>query len=152
MDVSYINPFIIATNSCFKTMIATELHAEQPLLKRTPFPTYDISGVIGLSGDAQGSISLSFPEVDAINFVKKMLGNIEKINEDEMVDGIGEIVNIIAGNAKQYLTKFNLSISLPSVIIGKRHTLAGQSGSPTIVVPFSSDYGKFIMEVSLKTK
>jgi chemotaxis protein CheX len=152
MDVSYINPFIIATNSCFKTMMSVEIRAEQPLLKRMPFPTYDISGVIGLSGEAQGSISLSFPEIDAIVFVKRMLGDIEKINEDEMSDGIGEIVNIIAGNAKQYLTKFNLSISLPSVIIGKRHTLAGQSGSPTIVVPFSSDLGKFIMEVSLKTK
>ena len=152
MDVSYINPFIIATNSCFKTMMTIEIHAEQPILKRMPFPTYDISGVIGLSGDAQGSISLSFPEPDAINFVKKMLGGAEHLSEDEMTDGIGEIVNIIAGNAKQYLTKYNLSISLPSVIIGKRHTLAGQSGSPTIVVPFSSDQGKFIMEVSLKTK
>jgi chemotaxis protein CheX len=133
-------------------MMSVEIHPEQPLLKRMPFPTYDISGVIGLSGDAQGSISLSFPETDAIRFVRKMLGDIEKIDEDEMTDGIGEIVNIIAGNAKQYLTKFNLSISLPSVIIGKKHTLAGQSGSPTIVVPFSSDLGKFIMEVSLKTK
>ena len=81
-----------------------------------------------------------------------LLGNPPVLNEDEMVDGIGEIVNIIAGNAKQHLTNFNLSISLPNVIIGKKHTLAGQSGSPTIVVPFSGDHGKFAMEVSLKTR
>ena len=111
----------------------------------------DISGVIGLSGDAQGSISLSFPLADAKTFVKLMLGNPPTLNEEEMADGIGEIVNIIAGNAKQHLTNFNLSISLPNVIIGKKHTLAGQSGSPTIVVPFSGDQGKFAMEVSLKT-
>jgi chemotaxis protein CheX len=152
MDVSYINPFIIATNTCFTTMMSIEIHAEAPSLKRHPYPTYDISGVIGLSGDAQGSISLSFPRADAESFVKLMLGSPAMVSEPEMIDGIGEIVNIIAGNAKQHLTNFNLSISLPNVIIGKKHTLAGQSGSPTIVVPYSSDSGKFAMEVSLKTR
>lgn len=151
MNVSYINPFILATKSCFTTMVATEVHPETPSLKTHPYPTYDISGVIGLSGTAQGSISLSFPRVDAENFVKLMLGGITSLSEDEMVDGIGEIVNIIAGNAKQHLTNFDLSISLPNVIIGKKHTLSGQSGSPTIVVPFSGNNGKFAMEVSLKT-
>jgi chemotaxis protein CheX len=152
MDVSYINPFIIATKTCFSTMMSIDIHSENPSLKRHPYPTYDISGVIGLSGNAQGSISLSFPRTDAENFVKMMLSNTPTLSEEEMTDGIGEIVNIIAGNAKQHLTNFDLSISLPNVIIGKRHTLAGQSGSPTIVVPFSSDGGKFAMEVSLKTR
>jgi len=84
--------------------------------------------------------------------VKKMLGDISSVSEDDVIDGVGEIVNIIAGNAKAYLTKYDLSISLPNVIIGDNHTLAGQSGSPTIVVPFISGELNFIMEVSLKTK
>jgi len=152
MDVSYINPFIIATDHCFKTMMSLSIKPENPFVKKYPLPAYDISGVIGLSGEAQGSISLSFIRADATTFVKKMLGNPDSISDDEMIDGVGEIVNIIAGYAKQYLTNFNLSISLPSVIIGPKHTLAGQSGSPTIVVPFKSDLGTFVMEVSLKTK
>ena len=152
MDVAYINPFIIATQTCFTTMMSTDVHPGTPSLKTHPYPSYDISGVIGLSGDAQGSISLSFPKDDAENFVKLMLSNPPMLNEEELSDGIGEIVNIIAGNAKQHLTNFNLSISLPNVIIGKKHILAGQSGSPTIVVPFSGEQGKFAMEVSLKTR
>ena len=152
MDVSYINSFIIATDNCFKKLMASEIHPEQPSLKRHPYPTYDISGVIGLSGEAQGSISLSFPRAVAEKFIKAMLGNPDTLDEDELADGIGEIANIVAGNAKKYLTKFNLSISLPNVIIGKKHTLAGQSGSPTIMVPFSSKHGGFVMEVSLKTR
>lgn len=152
MDVSYINPFIVETQHCYKTMMMTEIRPEQPSLKSHPYPMYDISGVIGLSGDAQGSISLSFPQDVAIRTVKKMLGDPETISEEDMTDGIGEIANIVAGNAKKHLTKFDLSISLPNVIIGKNHSLAGQSGSPTIVVPFTCDLGNFIMEVSLKTK
>ena len=152
MDVSYINPFIIETQNCFATMMGIKVHPDAPALKRFPYPTHDISSVIGLSGNAQGSISLSFPHNDAHEFVKAMLGNPENIKEDEMIDGIGEIANIIAGNVKRHLSKFNLSISLPNVIIGKKHTLASQSGSPTIMVPFNCDRGKFVMEVSLKTK
>lgn len=152
MDVSYINPFIVETQHCYKTMMQTEIRPEAPSLKSHPYPMYDISGVIGLSGDAAGSISLSFPQDVAIRTVKTMLGNPETISEEDMTDGIGEIANIVAGNAKKHLTKFDLSISLPNVIIGKNHILAGQSGSPTIVVPFICDLGNFIMEVSLKTK
>lgn len=152
MDVSLINPFIIATDNCFSTMMQLKVKPEMPLLKKYPYPMYDISGVIGLSGEAQGSISLSFSRQNAVAYVKNMLGNPPALSEDEVIDGVGEIVNIIAGNAKVYLTKFNLSISLPNVIIGDNHTLAGQSGCPTIVVPFSCEAGNFTMEVSLKTK
>jgi chemotaxis protein CheX len=74
-----------------------------------------------------------------------------KIIGPEVADAIGEIANIIAGNAKQHLTQYNLSISLPKVIMGKDHKVASQRGVPTIVVPFQSTLGEFAMEVSLKT-
>ena len=152
MDVSFINPFIIETQSCFSTMMGIDVHPGVPALKKFPYPSHDISSVIGLSGDAQGSISLSFPTDDAHIFVKAMLGNPEVIDEEEMTDGIGEIANIIAGNVKRHFATINLSISLPNIIIGKKHTLSGQSGMPTIMVPFNSEKGRFVMEVSLKTK
>jgi chemotaxis protein CheX len=152
MDVSYVNPFVTATMQCFKTMINLDVTPQKPSLKAEPFPTYDISGVIGLSGEAQGSISLSFPNDVAVKVISTLLGC--QINErsPELNDGIGEIANIVAGNAKRGLSKYNLSISLPNVIIGRGHTVAGQSGSPTIIVPFSSNIGLFAMEVALKTK
>jgi chemotaxis protein CheX len=75
-----------------------------------------------------------------------------KETDPDLPDGIGEIANIIAGNAKKGLSRFNLSISLPNVIIGSDHTLSGVEGVPTILVPFSSGSGDFIMEISLKSK
>lgn len=152
MDVSYINPFITATIECFQTMLSIKTEPMAPKLKKEPYPAYDISGVIGLSGEAQGSISLSFPNDVAIKFVGKMLGVQVSEKSPDLIDAIGEFANIIAGNAKKDLSKFNLSISLPNVIIGKAHVLAGQSGASTIVVPFTSVFGIFAMEVSLKTK
>jgi chemotaxis protein CheX len=122
------------------------------MIKKAPLPTYDISGVIGLSGEAQGSIALSFPKIVALKIVSALIGSEIKIVGPELTDGIGELANIIAGNAKQHLTEYNLSISLPNVIIGKDHVIASPSGAPTIIVPFSCTFGEFAMEVSLKTK
>lgn len=151
MDVAYINPFVVSTIETFKKMLNTDVKPGKVQLKNDTTHTYDISGVIGLSGEAQGSICLSFPKLIALKVVSTLVGSDIKIVGPDVSDAIGEIANIIAGNAKQHLTQFNLSISLPKVIIGKDHKIASQRGIPTIVVPFDSPIGNFAMEVSLKT-
>ena len=152
MNVAYINPFITATINLFKTMLTLEVKPGPPQVKTEPLPTYEVSGIIGLSGDAQGSISISFPKITALRVVSRMLGMEIKVVGPDMTDGIGEIANIIAGNAKQGLESFNLSISLPSVIVGHDHMLATQQGIPTLIVPFTSSLGNFTLEVRLRTK
>jgi chemotaxis protein CheX len=152
MDVKYLNPFIKSTVETFRIMMKTEITPGAPMIKKPNTPISDISAVIGLSGDAQGTIALSFEQNIALLIVSKLLGvSIHEVGQD-LNDGIGEIVNIIAGYAKKDLTEFNLSISLPNIIIGKHHTLNSPTNSPTIVVPFASNLGNFHVEVSLRTK
>jgi chemotaxis protein CheX len=151
MKVEYINPFIISTIDTFKLMIKIDVKPDKPLLKQGNEPLYDISGIIGLSGNAQGAISLSFPKIVALKTISAMIGSEIKIIGPEITDGIGELVNIIAGNAKQHLTEYHLNISLPNVIVGKDHYVSSPSGIPTIIVPFKCEFGDFAMEVSLKT-
>lgn len=152
MDVSFVNPFINATVGTFKTMLGMDLETGTPSLKVDATHTYDISGVIGLSGEAQGVISLSFPKMMALKVVSNLLGSEVKIIGPELTDGIGELANIVAGYAKQGLSEYKLSISLPNVVVGQGHRIATQTGVPTIIVPLKSNIGEFAMEVSLKTK
>ncbi len=152
MDVSYVNPFLKATNETFKTMIGIDVKMSAPIVKKTSEHHYDVSGVIGLSGEAQGTIALSFAKTTSLKVVSKMTGMDLKIVGADLTDGIGEIANIVAGYAKQYLTEFKISISLPNVVIGKSHELAAPSGVPTIVVPYECEFGQFAVEVALKTK
>lgn len=152
MDVSYVNPFIKATLETFKTMLNLELKTGTPGLKSEALHSYDVSGVIGLSGEAQGIISISFPKILALKIVSILLGEEIKIVGPELTDGIGEIANIIAGHAKQYLTQYKLSISLPNVVVGSGHRIEVQTGVMTIVVPLICNLGEFAMEVALKTK
>ena len=151
MNVAFVNPFITSTIATFKTMLHIDVTPGKPLIKQEGPPVYDISGIIGLSGIAQGAISISFPKSVALKAVSAMLGSEIKIIGPEMTDGIGELVNIIAGNAKQYLTQYQLTISLPNVIVGRNHSIMPPSHTPSIVVPFSGAVGGFAMEVSLKT-
>ncbi len=152
MDVSYVNPFIKATVETFKTMLNIDLNTGPPELKIDAKHRYDVSGVIGLSGEAQGIISVSFPKVLALKIVSTLLGEEIKIVGPELIDGIGELANIIAGNTKQYLTQFKLSISLPNVVVGSGHRIEVQSGVPTIIVPLKCKLGDFAIEVALKTR
>ncbi|MBD3318224.1 MAG: chemotaxis protein CheX [Chitinivibrionales bacterium] len=152
MNVNYVNPFIKSTIETFGTMLGESLKPGKPTAKKSPFPTYDVSGIIGLSGNAQGAISISFPKAVALKIASKMLGSPVKVVGFEMADAIGELVNIIAGRAKKDLIGYELSISLPNVVMGTDHVLNSISNCPTIVVPFRLSLGDMTMEVSLTTK
>ncbi len=152
MNVAYVNPFIKATVETFDRMLNMKLDIGTPILKKDASHSFDVSGTIGLSGDAQGMISISFPKTLALKIVSLLLDEEIKIVGDELTDGIGEIANIIAGNTKQYLTQFKLSISLPTVIIGSGHSVVSKSSVPMIVLPIKCPIGSFAMELALQTK
>lgn len=70
----------------------------------------------------------------------------------DVEDSIGELTNIVAGGAKTVLAEEGLSfnISIPSVIVGKNHTITSKLDEPIIVIPFQLDKYRFVMEVSMK--
>ena len=151
MDVSYVNPFITATVNSFKTLMGLELTRGKIAIKTPATPGYDYSASIGISGEAKGFISVCYPGTLAEKLVSMMLGQEVKKGSQDLVDGIGEISNIIAGNAKQYLTQYKVSISLPNVVAGTNHDVNGRSDVPVIMVPFTCPHGELTLEVSLKT-
>jgi chemotaxis protein CheX len=152
MDVSFVNPFLKATNDTFKTMIGVELQMDKPIVKNVAEYHYDVSGVIGISGEAQGTIAITLPKLTALKVASKMLGVELKVVGPELTDAIGEIANIIAGYSKQYLTQYKVSISLPNVVIGSGHNLVAQTTVSKILVPYNCELGEFAVEVALKTK
>jgi chemotaxis protein CheX len=151
LKVEYVNPFITATLTTFSTVLQINLTAGKPQIKMDNFPSYDISGIIGISGDASGLIALSYPKLVALKAVSKMIGSEIKIIGPDVTDAIGELTNIIAGSAKKDLKNLNVSISLPNVIVGKDHVLASPRDVQSIVVPFTSEIGNIALEVSLRT-
>ncbi len=149
MKVEYINPFIQSVTETFLSMMDCEVtHGK-------PFPTEDdgqsdnLIGIIGLSGTAQGNIAIKFPAETAMAIVGSLVGTNFSEIDSSVVDGVGELVNIIAGNAKAKIRGHRISISLPTVLRGGIHKLT----APTIAyitIPFKSDKGNFEILISFR--
>jgi chemotaxis protein CheX len=149
VKVEYINPFIKATITVFRTMFNCELERGNPFLKGSSHPDHDISGMIGLTGKAVGTVVLSIDRDVALKAAESMLGERQQDLNADVVDAVGELTNMIAGNAKTDLEQFSMSLSLPSVITGKNHVVAFPSGMTPIGIPFESEWGNICVDVGL---
>jgi chemotaxis protein CheX len=153
MDVKYINPFIDSVINTLSMFMGKNPEPKTPFVKGEALTQGDITGVIGFAEkNITGSVVLSFPENTALTLYASMTGDeLGRINR-EVEDSIGEITNIVAGGAKTELSKEGLSfhISIPSVIVGKNHSISHTIETPIVVIPFTVGELKFSMEVSMK--
>ncbi len=152
MDVNFINPFITATLHVLQTMASTEVKPGKPFLKKDNVARGDVTGIIGLTGETKGTISVSFTEQSILAIVSKMFGEEMKELNEEIRDAVGEISNMISGQARISLENMgkSLTAAIPTVIMGKRHTISHMTKSPVMAIPFNTDQGGFTIEVCLE--
>ncbi len=148
MDPALAKPFIKATKDVLSAMASLEVVAGTPYIKKDNIASGDVSAVIGITGDKNGTFSISFDRKTAIHIVKQMLGDaIEDILRD-VQDAVGEITNMISGQARVGLVDLGLKLpgSTPSVIMGDNHTIAHMTSSLAMAIPFSCEAGTFTLE------
>lgn len=153
MDARFVNSFLEGTLHVLRTMASVEPTSGKPYLKKDDLAAGDVSGIIGLTGTSQGSLALSFSEKSIIRIVNNMLGeNFTEINAD-IKDAVGEITNMISGDARKRLQAVGLTVTaaIPTVVCGKNHQIRHVMGGPSIVIPFEIDEGIFVVDVCLKT-
>jgi len=149
MKVEYINPFLESAISVFGTMIECDLKRQPPFLKQGTQPQHEISGIIGLSGHAIGTVVLGLDREVAIQATEVLLQERPDTINDDVRDAIGELTNMIAGGAKAKLEQLELSVSLPNILTGKNHCIEFPQGAPAICIPFACAWGTLAVEVGL---
>lgn len=150
MDSTYIMPFVSSIQNVFETMLQLRVDVKDPVLKRTSEPSYDVSGIIGMSGDVEGNVVLSFPTTTAERVVSLFTGEELAHTHEDFPDAVGELANMISGGAKAQFTGKQVSISCPSVVIGTDHVVFGRKDVVCIQILCSSDCGEFAVEVSFR--
>lgn len=147
----YILPFVQATMECFDTMMGVMPEKKEITLEAPPLQQSDVCAIIGLSGGAQGLVSITFSTNVALKLIERFVGEkFTEVNED-VTDAVGEIVNIIAGNAKAQMSHLNLMISLPSVMYGEKLSMSMPKDVPALSVRFDlPEIGETTLVVSLK--
>ncbi|MDR2444381.1 MAG: chemotaxis protein CheX [Spirochaetaceae bacterium] len=136
----YIQSFIDVCKNVFRELIGAEIEAGRPYFSsQISYPNWDISGVIGITGDACGAIVISLKKALALKLTEILTGKAHDSEDEEVVDSIGEIINIISGNLKlDFEKEFRLVISLPTVVCGNDHTIQWpHSNARIICIPFN---------------
>lgn len=148
MEAKYIMPFIESVKTVFSTMIRLEVTLGVPHLSQM-LPKYDISGIIGFSGDVVGSIVLSMPSEVARHVVASFAGAEMEVGTPDFADALGEIVNMVSGAAKAKFTSKDVRISTPSVVIGAGHVIARPAKAVCISLPCKLACGEFSLHIAI---
>ncbi|MNT92559.1 hypothetical protein D3C72_2338680 [compost metagenome] len=69
-----------------------------------------------------------------------------ELNADNQ-DAVGEINNIIFGNAKAEITNFGVKLTVPRVVMGANQVIPSSAGAAGMLIPFSTTKGKFYIKV-----
>lgn len=152
MDINIAKPFMKATIEVLGTMAMIKPEPGKPFVKKDNVARGDVTGVIGITGEKNGTISVTFTKDCAVAIVKNMLGgDIEDIIQD-VKDAVGELTNMISGQARRGLSEMGyvFQAATPTVIMGANHTISHVSNSPIMAVPFTTEHGEFTVEVSFE--
>lgn len=152
MNAEFINPFLKATVNVLSMMAFVKPVPGKPYIKNDRKAHGDISGVIGMTGESKGVVVFSLSKEAALKIVSSMLG--EKFTEinDEISDAIGEITNMISGDARRELAAKGhvFEAGLPSIITGKNHTIESMAKGPSVAIPFTIDGATFMVETAFE--
>jgi chemotaxis protein CheX len=151
MKAEYINSFYKATKEVFQLLVDIEPKRGELKLIEELANDKDANVKLGVKGDLKGSILFSFPKEMTLELVKIMSGmEMDKIDKFT-TSALGEIANIIGGNAFIFLSEQNLTcdITPPQIFIGEYKSSPIEK-EKALLLPLSTPIGEFDITINLK--
>ncbi len=149
VKAEFINPFLSAIANILVTMATLPVTAGKAHITRSDLSQADITGMVHMkSPQTQGTLIISFSRDVILDIAFRMLSETFATIDDSVIDLVGEITNMVTGQAKQLLSEkgFDFDMARPTVILGEQrlHMIAAL---PAIVVPFSCEKGGVYVEI-----
>lgn len=141
-----------STSAVFSMMVNMDITALEAFEDPNP-PAFDgVVALLAFNGAWIGSGMVCCHERLACLVSSAMLGHELKKVDDDVLDGMGEIANMVLGNVKECLESHTgaLSLSIPTVLWGKNYSARSGIRAPWVVQPFQ--IGKDVFEVRLCMK
>jgi len=151
-SVEIAKAFIAATNNVLSTMAGISPTAGKPFVKKDHIALGDFSAVIGVTGGHKGSICVTFTKEGAISVVRAMLGDDIENLEQDAIDTVGEIANMVSGQARAVIAEKGILLqgATPTIIVGEKHRITHMSKAPVMCIPFTMPAGAFTVEFCLE--
>jgi chemotaxis protein CheX len=94
-----------------------------------------------------GQLSVSFDEASFLEMASGMLCEEQTSINEENWDAVGELNNIIFGNAKPDLANYGVELAIPTVVMGAGQIMECPAGSAALRVPFQTLKGRFFIDL-----
>ncbi len=151
MDVRLVNPFVAATKNIFSVMAGMDISLlGTRAVQMLPHDPTLANAVVDLHGDSaeeRGAVMLRFPT--GVLFTIAAAFTQTSVTLEDAHDAIGELVNMVAGNAKRDLKSRRVGVSVPEIVSGDLSTGPLSRLSPWLMVCFSSSAGMFYLCASI---
>jgi chemotaxis protein CheX len=154
-EMEYLKPFIENTIHIIKTMASGTAEFREVYFSNAFRVFGDISGIVGLSGNAEGTVVLTSYWDLAWKIISRMMQVEEKdINAELIHDGVGELINMIGGSTKKSFvgTHYHFELSLPTIVVGSGHQIGHPEGASIAILIFDMDNSSFALHVCLKPR
>jgi chemotaxis protein CheX len=138
-----------STEGVFSTMCGWEMICGSRSSTEGFSSSHDISGIIGLSGAIKATIVVSISNELVFSAAEAILGQRPTSINADVVDLVGELANMIGGNAKERLSMPSVSLGLPTVVAGTGHFIAYNSRMAISMIPFVCEHGPLSIELGL---
>ncbi len=130
--MNLIHPFLVeALGESVNNSCQTILGIPGTLKDKTIFPEEPcIISSIGFTGNIEGNFSIYISDSNACRLVSKMLQTEIDETTTDVIDGIAEMINVIAGGVKMRIAqqKQTFNISIPTTIKGSRMVILASTG------------------------
>lgn len=148
MKQEYTNPFYQAVQEVFKLMLNLDVMSCPADNPADGASGKEVAVSIELTGDISGSIRFRFPEKTTLEIVKLMCGMEMEQLDAFVTSAIGEMSNIISGNAVSHLASANYRCDIlpPKIEIAESDTFAGK---PEQSISLQTSVGIITMDMLL---
>jgi len=146
---SFTAPFVASVADIFASMFGCNVTLAEPQQRDNMHATRDVTGIIGLTGKADGNIVISLDREVALSLTEAMLGQRPELIDENVIDAVGETVNIVVGQAKSKLDHLALSIGIPTVVTGRGQSIRFTGQTDPVWFAFTSAWGAIDMCVGL---
>lgn len=152
MKIEYIEPFIKASQNILLQVVNEEATLGKLFLKDSTFHGDNVIIIIGIAGDVRGQVIFNLSQRSACNVVSKMMCGMPVSSLDDMAkSAIGELANMISGNAAMLFSeqKVNLDITPPTIMIGDNIEISTTKSQSICAPLIMKDDFSFEINVSL---
>jgi len=145
-----VEPFIAAATTALSEMAGAEAIVRNVRQQTNPPELNDITAVVEITATTtHGFLVLSFPKPTAAALAARILaGTAQKPDDNLIRDCVGEMTNVIAGQAKAMLAGglYQFTFSIPKVLAGPSDFQPPQCPN-CLVISFRSDQGEFALQL-----